>query len=61
MTGSDAKELRKVVEIEWVGARPATKYPKNIGTSSSGHVGMTDLVAGGGDLEVWKRQGSRTL
>jgi hypothetical protein len=37
MTVIDAKELRKVVEIEWVGARPVT-IPKKDWCKSSGHV-----------------------
>jgi hypothetical protein len=52
---SDAKELRKVVEIEWVGAGPVTT-PKTDWCKQWACV--TDLVAGGG---VWKRQGRRTL
>ena len=51
---SDAKELRKVVEIEWVGARPVT-IPKKDWCKQWACV--TDLVAGGGDLEETGRGG----
>jgi hypothetical protein len=46
--GSGANELRKVVEIEWVGARPVT-IPKKDWCQQWACV--TDLLAGGGDLE----------
>jgi hypothetical protein len=42
------KDLRKVVGIEWIGARPAT-LPKTDWCKQWACV--TDLVAGGGDLE----------
>jgi hypothetical protein len=56
LNGSDAKELRKAVEIEWVGAGPVTTPKKDWWCKQWACV--TDLVAGGG---VWKRQGRRTL